>query len=62
VVWADEPTGNLDSESSGAVMELFRSLNRDGQTIVMVTHDQRIAAQASRTIGMRDGRIESDTR
>ncbi len=62
VVWADEPTGNLDSESSAAVMELFRSLNQDGQTIVMVTHDQRIAARASRTIGMRDGRIESDTR
>ncbi|MEX2557381.1 MAG: ABC transporter ATP-binding protein [Actinomycetota bacterium] len=62
VVWADEPTGNLDSESSASVMELFRSLNRDGQTIVMVTHDQRIAAQASRTIAMRDGLIESDTR
>jgi putative ABC transport system ATP-binding protein len=62
VVWADEPTGNLDSESSASVMELFRSLNKDGQTIVMVTHDQRIAAQASRTIAMRDGRIESDTR
>jgi putative ABC transport system ATP-binding protein len=62
VVWADEPTGNLDSESSAAVMELFRSLNRDGQTIVMVTHDHRIASQASRTIAMRDGMIESDTR
>jgi putative ABC transport system ATP-binding protein len=62
VVWADEPTGNLDSESSASVMELFRSLNRDGQTIVMVTHDQRIASQASRTIAMRDGMIESDTR
>jgi len=62
VVWADEPTGNLDSESSASVMALFRSLNKDGQTIVMVTHDQRIAAQASRTIAMRDGRIESDTK
>ena len=62
VVWADEPTGNLDSESSAAILDLFIRLNREGQTIVMVTHDERIAAKASRVITMRDGRIEDDGR
>jgi putative ABC transport system ATP-binding protein len=62
VVWADEPTGNLDSESTDAVMELFGKLNAEGQTIVMVTHDARVAANAARTVSMRDGRIESETR
>ena len=62
VVWADEPTGNLDSESTDAVMQLVRRLNGEGQTIVMVTHEARIAALAPRTVSMRDGRIESDTR
>ena len=62
VVWADEPTGNLDSESSAAILDLFLRLNRDGQTIVMVTHDERIAARAARIIAMRDGRIEDDRR
>ena len=62
VVWADEPTGNLDSESTDAVMELFSKLNAEGQTIVMVTHDARVAANAARKISMRDGRIESETR
>jgi putative ABC transport system ATP-binding protein len=57
VVWADEPTGNLDSESSAAIIDLFLRLNRDGQTIVMVTHDERIAARAARIISMRDGLI-----
>jgi len=58
VVWADEPTGNLDSESTKAVMDLFLRLNAEGQTIVMVTHNPQIAAAASRTVSMRDGRIE----
>jgi putative ABC transport system ATP-binding protein len=62
VVWADEPTGNLDSESTTAVMELFGKLNAEGQTIVMVTHDARVAANAARMVSMRDGRIESETR
>jgi putative ABC transport system ATP-binding protein len=60
VVWADEPTGNLDSESTQAVMELFLKLNADGQTIVMVTHNPALADMTRRTISMRDGRIESD--
>ena len=58
VVWADEPTGNLDSESTAAVMDLFVRLNAGGQTIVMVTHNPSVAALARRTIKMRDGRIE----
>ena len=59
---ADEPTGNLDSRTSDEIMELFTSLNRDGQTIVMVTHEDEIAAYAGRVIRMRDGKIESDER
>jgi putative ABC transport system ATP-binding protein len=61
VVWADEPTGNLDSESTAAVMDLFLRLNREGQTIVMVTHNPQIAAAAARTVSMRDGRIEGES-
>jgi putative ABC transport system ATP-binding protein len=59
VVWADEPTGNLDSESTGAIMTLFDDLHRGGQTIVMVTHNPSVAARADRTIMMRDGAIEN---
>jgi putative ABC transport system ATP-binding protein len=62
VVWADEPTGNLDSESTEAVMDLLLKLNAEGQTIVMVTHNPQIAAAAARTVSMRDGRIEDGTR
>ncbi|MGD8346919.1 MAG: ABC transporter ATP-binding protein [Lysobacterales bacterium] len=58
---ADEPTGNLDSKTSVEIMELFTELNDRGQTIVMVTHEDEIAAHAGRVIQMRDGRIESDT-
>ncbi|MFK7957418.1 MAG: ABC transporter ATP-binding protein [Lysobacterales bacterium] len=59
---ADEPTGNLDSRTSEEIMALFEELNRDGQTIVMVTHEDEIAAHASRVIAMRDGKIASDSR
>lgn len=59
VVWADEPTGNLDTETSDQVMRLLEDLNRAGQTIVMVTHDSSIAARAHRIVRMRDGRIEN---
>ncbi len=57
---ADEPTGNLDSKTSLEIMELFTELNADGQTILMVTHEEEIAAFAKRTIRMRDGKIEHD--
>ncbi len=59
---ADEPTGNLDSRTSEEIMALFEELNRDGQTIVMVTHEDEIAAHASRVIAMRDGKIATDTK
>jgi putative ABC transport system ATP-binding protein len=54
---ADEPTGNLDSNSAGSVMELLRSLNAEGTAICMVTHDPRYAVAATRTVAMLDGRI-----
>jgi len=55
---ADEPTGNLDSATGNGILEAFERLNRAGQTIVMVTHDERIAARAARTIILADGRIK----
>jgi len=56
---ADEPTGALDSEGGHEVLELFRRLHAGGQTILMVTHDDDVAAAADRIVRMRDGRIES---
>ena len=58
---ADEPTGNLDSKTSDEIMGLFSELNEGGQTILMVTHEDEIAAHARRLIHMRDGKIEHDT-
>jgi putative ABC transport system ATP-binding protein len=58
---ADEPTGALDSESGAGVLELFRRLYASGQTIVLVTHDPAVAAVASRTVSMRDGRLQCDS-
>ena len=57
VLLADEPTGNLDSKNGDAVMELLRDLHRAGSTIVMVTHDNRFARSADRTVHLFDGRI-----
>jgi putative ABC transport system ATP-binding protein len=57
IILADEPTGNLDSQSGQAVMELLRDLHRQGSTICMVTHDQTYARYADRTIHLFDGRI-----
>jgi ABC-type lipoprotein export system ATPase subunit len=62
VVLADEPTGNLDSESTVDVLRLFDSLHAAGQTLVIVTHDARIAATADRLITMRDGAFVDETR
>jgi putative ABC transport system ATP-binding protein len=59
---ADEPTGNLDSRTAREVMEVLARINRDGQTIILVTHDQAVASQADRVLRMRDGRVASDTR
>ena len=55
---ADEPTGNLDSATGNAILRVFEELNMAGQTIVMVTHDERIAQKAGRIITLADGRIE----
>src|SRR5205807_1688005 len=60
VVLADEPTGALDSVGGQEILELFRRLHRDGQTIVLVTHDAAVAGAAGRVVRMRDGRIEDD--
>ena len=60
ILLADEPTGNLDSTTSGEIMAVFRDLHRQGQTIVMVTHEHDIAAHAARVVTLRDGLIASD--
>ena len=62
VVLADEPTGNLDSEATLDVLRLFERLHEAGQTVVIVTHDSRIAATADRLISMRDGAFVDETR
>ena len=59
VVWADEPTGNLDTEVTQVIVELLVRMNKDGQTIVLVTHNPQVAERAHRTLSMRDGRIET---
>jgi putative ABC transport system ATP-binding protein len=60
VVLADEPTGNLDSKTSLEIMSLLTELHRQGQTIVMVTHEDDIAQYAQRIVTMRDGQILTD--
>ena len=57
ILLADEPTGNLDSKTGKEIMDLFRSLNEEGQTIVMVTHNQENITFSSRTISLRDGKV-----
>jgi ABC-type lipoprotein export system ATPase subunit len=62
IVLADEPTGNLDSSATVGVLRLFESLHESGQTLVIVTHEQRVAATADRLISMRDGAFVDETR
>jgi putative ABC transport system ATP-binding protein len=62
LILADEPTGNLDTKTSIEIMETLRRLNREGKTIIMVTHENDIAAWARRVIRLRDGSVESDVR
>ncbi len=61
IILADEPTGNLDSKTSVEIMGLFNQIHRDGNTVILVTHEEDIAAYAHRVIRLRDGLIESDT-
>jgi len=60
LILADEPTGNLDSKSGREILELFEDLNRNGVTLLLVTHDPTIAERAARTISMMDGRVRED--
>src|SRR5919109_3545453 len=62
LVWADEPTGNLDSEMAVNVMELLSELHRSGLSLILVTHDSTVAAHADRLITVRDGRLVADER
>ncbi|MDA9130919.1 ABC transporter ATP-binding protein [Gammaproteobacteria bacterium] len=61
ILFADEPTGNLDSQTGHDVMQLFHNLHDQGQTIILITHENEVAAEAQRIIFIKDGLIESDT-
>jgi len=62
LIFADEPTGNLDTKSSGEIMSIFERLNEEGSTLVMVTHEPEVAQHARRVIQLRDGLISKDER
>ncbi len=62
ILLADEPTGNLDSTTSAEIMAVFRELHRQGQTVIMVTHEQDIAAHAARVVTLHDGVVSGDQR
>ncbi|MFY7758477.1 MAG: ATP-binding cassette domain-containing protein, partial [Flavobacterium stagni] len=61
IILADEPTGNLDSKTSVEIMKLFDDIHANGNTVILVTHEEDIAQYAHRIIRLRDGIIESDT-
>ena len=61
ILFADEPTGNLDSQTGHDVMQLFHNLHAQGQTIILITHENEVAEEAQRTIFIKDGLIESDS-
>ncbi|MGH9393026.1 MAG: ABC transporter ATP-binding protein, partial [Terriglobales bacterium] len=60
LILADEPTGNLDAASGAAVLELLLELHAEGRTIVLVTHDDAVAARAQRQVHLRDGRVAEE--
>jgi putative ABC transport system ATP-binding protein len=61
IILADEPTGNLDTQTSNEIMEIFSQLHREGQTIILITHEESVAEYANRIITVRDGLVASDT-
>ncbi len=61
IILADEPTGNLDSNSTKEIMQILRELHGEGRTVILITHDNEIAEQADRVIKIRDGKIVSDS-
>ena len=61
IILADEPTGNLDSKTSEEIMKLFGDIHKNGNTVILVTHEEEIASYAHRIIRLRDGLVESDT-
>lgn len=61
VILADEPTGNLDSNSTKEIMDILKGLHKEGRTVILITHDNEIAAQAKRVIKIKDGKVESDS-
>lgn len=60
IILADEPTGNLDSGSSKEIMQILKELHKEGRTVILITHDNEIAAQAERVIKIKDGKIEKE--
>jgi putative ABC transport system ATP-binding protein len=62
IILADEPTGNLDSKTSLEIMQLFETIHKAGNTVIVITHEEEIAAHTNRIIRLRDGVIESDDR
>ena len=61
VILADEPTGNLDSNSTKEIMDILKGLHKEGRTVILITHDNEIAAQAKRVIKIKDGKVKSDS-
>lgn len=62
IILADEPTGNLDSKTSTELMALFNEIHTQGNTVIVITHEEEIAKHANRIIRLRDGMVESDTK
>jgi putative ABC transport system ATP-binding protein len=60
ILLADEPTGNLDKQSGREILDIFKKLNREGRTVIMVTHDPEVAKESDRVVVIEDGKIVSD--